>query len=305
MKAHYTVALAIRAGFGLGPIGVGSLCCFAFAVSLSIGTVAANEVTDWNVLIEKAAKASGSKPGITVSGRDAALMHLAMHNALNAISRRYATYGPQRPAPGANAQAAVIAAGHGVAVRLYPDQASSLDDQYRNMLATVADSPGKNEGVVLGDEAAAQIIEARANDHFYDYMKTESFVSGNGPYGTGTGAWFPSIDAPHQNASSPRASLVVPLALTSPAQFRNLLPGPPKLNSGTYLRDFEEVKILGSKTSTARTSEQTIIGKFWSELSLFKMFNEVARNLISARRDDLWESSRTWPYCLLSWPTAT
>jgi hypothetical protein len=296
MKAHYTVALAIRAGFGLAAIGVGSLCCLAFAVWLSIGTVAANEVTDWNVIIEKAAKASSAKPGITVSGRDAALMHLAMHNALNAISRRYATYGPgpQRPAPGgANAQAAVIAAGHGVAVRLYPDQASSLDHQYRNMLATVPDSPGKNEGVVLGDEAAAQIIEARGNDHFYDYMKTESFVSGNGPYGTGAGAWFPTADAPHQNANGPRASLVVPLALTSPAQFRNLLPGPPKLNSGTYLRDFEEVKILGSKTSTARTSEQTIIGKFWSHKSLYTMFNEVARNLISARGDDLWESSRT------------
>jgi hypothetical protein len=185
MKAQYTVVLAIRAGFGLAAIGVGSLCCLAFAVWLSIGTVAANEVTDWNVIIQKAAKASSSKPGITVSGRDAALMHLAMHNALNAISRRYATYGPQRSAPGANAQAAVIAAGHGVAVRLYPDQASSADDQYRNMLATVADSPGKNEGVVLGDEAAAQIIEARGNDHFYDYLKTESFVSGNGPYGTG------------------------------------------------------------------------------------------------------------------------
>jgi hypothetical protein len=104
-------------------------------------------------------------------------------------------------------------------------------------------------------------------------LKTESFVSGNGPYGTGAGAWFPSVDAPHQDASWPRVSLVVPLTLTSPAQFRNLLPGPPKLNSGTYLRDFEEVKILGSKTSTARTAEQTIIGKFWSELSLFKMFN--------------------------------
>lgn len=100
-------------------------------------------------------------------------------------------------------------------------------------------------------------------------------------------------NAPHQNAAWPRASLVVPLALTSPAQFRSLLPGPPKLSSGTYLRDFEEVKALGSVTSARRTSDQTIIGKFWSDVSLYRIFNDVARNLLSARGDDLWESTRT------------
>ena len=87
------------------------------------------------------------------------------------------TYGPQAPAPSANALAAVIAAGHGVAVRLYPDQRSSLDDQYHNMLATVPDSLGKNQGLALGDEAAERVIEARANDHFYEYAKTEPFGS--------------------------------------------------------------------------------------------------------------------------------
>lgn len=220
-------------------------------------------------------------------------MHLAMHNALNAISRRYATYGPQRASTGANPQAAVIAAGHGVAVQLYPDQASSLDEKYRDMLATLPDNPSKNEGVVLGGEIAAQIVAARANDLIHDYAKTEPFACGKGPYGTGSGAWFPSVDAPHQDAVYPRASLVVPLALTSPGQFATLLPGPPKLNSGIYLRDVEEVKAFGSATSTVRTPEQTNIGKFWSEQSLYRTFNEVARNLISARGDDLWESTRT------------
>jgi PAP2 superfamily len=271
----------------------GFLCCLAFAMLLPSGTAASNEVTDWNVIIESAAKASSSKPGILVSARNVSLMHLAMHNALNAINQRYATYGLEAPAPSANAQAAVIAAGHGVAVRLYPDQRSSLDDQYHNMLATVPDSLGKNQGLALGDEAAARVIDSRANDQFYEHAKTESFVCGKGPYRTGPGAWFPSVDAPHQDAVFPRASLIVPLALTSPSQFRSLLPGPPKLSSGIYLRDFEEVKALGSVTSTWRTPDQTAIGKFWSDRSLFRTFNEVSRNLISARGDDFWDSTRT------------
>ena len=135
-----------------------------------MGTAAANEVTDWNVIIEKAASASSSKPGVTHSGRNVSLMHLAMHDALNAISRRYDSYRVDRSSPGANAQAAVLAAGHGVAVRLYPDQASSLGNVYSNMLATIPDGPSKKEGVVLGDEVAAAIVALRADDHF-DYYK--------------------------------------------------------------------------------------------------------------------------------------
>jgi hypothetical protein len=284
MKAHYTVAFAMRA--------VGFLsCCLAFAIWLPMGTAAANEVTDWNVIIEQAASASSSKPGITLSGRNVSLMQLAMHDSLNAISRRYNPYRVHRSAPGANAQAAVVAAGHGVAVRLYPDQASSLGTVYSSMLATIPDAPSKKEGVVLGDAVAAAIVAFRADDHF-DYFRVEPFVSGNGPYSSGPGAWFPAPDSPHQNAAAPRVSLITPLVLASPSQFRNVLPGPLKLNSGTYSREVEEVRTLGGKASTARTSEQTTIAMQWADPSLYRVFNEIARNLLSARGDDLWESTR-------------
>jgi hypothetical protein len=287
MKAHHTVALAMRAVGFLG-------CCLAFAISLPMGTATANEVTDWNVIISKADSASGARPGNTHSGRNLSLMHLAMHDALNAISRRYASYRVDRSSPRANAQATVLAAGHGVAVRLYPDQASSLDNVYGKMLATIPDGPSKNEGVVLGDEVAAAIVALRADDRF-DYARPagDPFVSGNGPYGSGPGAWFPAPDSPHQNATWSRASLLTPLVLTSPSQFRNVLPGPLKLDSADYARAVEQVKTLGGKTSAVRAPEQTTIGMFWADPSMYRVFNEIARDLISARGDDLWESTRT------------
>jgi hypothetical protein len=286
-----TVALAIRAAFGPIP-GALLSCCLLFALWLPIGSAAANEVTDWNVIIEETAKASSVKPGVILSGRNVSLMHLAMHDALNSISRRHDSYGVHRSSPDANPRAAVMAAGHGVAARLYPDQASSLDNLYSKMLLTISDEPGKNEGLVLGDEVAAKIVALRADDHF-DYATPEPFVSGNGPYGSGPGAWRPAPDSPHQNANFPRASLVTPLALKSPSQFRNLLPGPLNLGSGKYSRELEEVRTLGGKASTVRTPDQTTIGMLWAEISLFRTFNEIARNLISARNDDLWESNRT------------
>jgi len=290
MIPHYKVALAIRAAFGPSTVpGALLSCCLVFA-----GTAAANEVTDWNVIIEQTAKASSVKPGVTFSGRNVSLMHLAMHDALNSISRRHDSYGVHRSSPDANPRAAVMAAGHGVAVRLYPDQASSLDNLYSKMLLTIPDGPGKNEGLVLGDEVAAKIVALRADDHF-DYVIPggEPFVSGNGPYGSGPGAWVPAPDSPHQNAVFSRASLVNPLALKSPSQFRNLLPGPLNLSSGKYSRELEEVRTLGGKASTVRTPDQTMIAMLWGETSLFRTFNEIARNLISARNDDLWESNRT------------
>ena len=151
-----TVALAMRA-FGPSP-GVLLSGCLLFAFWLPIGSAAANEVTDWNVIIEQTAKASSVKPGVILSGRNVSLMHLAMHDALNSISRRHDSYGVHRSSPNANPRAAVMAAGHGVAARLYPDQASSLDDLYSKMLLTIPDEPGKNEGLVLGDEIAAKIV---------------------------------------------------------------------------------------------------------------------------------------------------
>jgi hypothetical protein len=286
-----TVALAMRAAFGAVP-GAFLSCCLVFTLWPPIGTAAANEVTDWNVIIEQTAKASSVKPGVLLSGRNVSLMHLAMHDALNSISRRHDSYGVHRSSPDANPRAAVMAAGHGVAVRLYPDQASSLDNLYSKMLLTIPDEPGKNEGLVLGDEIAAKIVALRADDHF-DYATPEPFVSGNGPYGSGPGAWRPAPDSPHQNANFPRASLVTPLALKSPSQFRNLLPGPLNLSSGKYSRELEEVRTLGGKNSTVRTSEQTTIAMLWADESMFRVFNEIARNLISARNDDLWESNRT------------
>ena len=238
-----TVALAMRA-FGPSP-GVLLSGSLLFAFWPPIGSAAANEVTDWNVIIEQTAKASSVKPGVILSGRNVSLMHLAMHDALNSISRRHDSYDVHRSSPNANPRAAVMAAGHGVAARLYPDQASSLDNIYSKLL-TIPDEPGKNEGLVLGDETAAKIVALRADDHF-DYATSELFVSGNGPDGAGPGAWRPAPDLPHQNAAFPRASLITPLALKSPSQFRNLLPGPLNLSSGKYSRELEEIRTLGEK----------------------------------------------------------
>jgi hypothetical protein len=64
--------------------------------------------------------------------------------------------------------------------------------------------------------------------------------------------------------------------MRSAAQFR---PGPPPaLGSQTWARDYNEVKLLGAKASTARTAEQTEIASFW-EYSLPPIYHGVVRSV--------------------------
>jgi hypothetical protein len=53
-----------------------------------------------------------------------------------------------------------------------------------------------------------------------------------------------------------------PFALTSASQFRPA--APPKLDSQTWVRDYNEVKTMGARNSTARTPEQTATALFWA-----------------------------------------
>jgi hypothetical protein len=54
-----------------------------------------------------------------------------------------------------------------------------------------------------------------------------------------------------------------PLALRSADVFRPK--GPPALSSKKWARDYNEVKEIGSSTSTTRTAEQTLAARFWAE----------------------------------------
>ena len=91
----------------------------ALALAAPRGAAAANEVADWNVIGIDATVAGGQNP-IHVS-RTIAMMHLAMHDALNAIDRRYEPYlyfGPIDRS--ADAGAAVAAAARDVLVAVIP-----------------------------------------------------------------------------------------------------------------------------------------------------------------------------------------
>lgn len=80
---------------------------------------AADEVFDWNVTGFDATVAGGQNN--VVISRTMAMMHLAVHDALNAIDRRYEPYLYEGKAgPSADARAAIAAAARDVLVGVIP-----------------------------------------------------------------------------------------------------------------------------------------------------------------------------------------
>src|SRR5262249_153293 len=82
---------------------------------------------------------------------------------------------------------------------------------------------------------------------------------------------------------------VKPFVLTSAKQFPMV--GPPALDSAAFAKDFDEVKRLGSKNSTVRTSEQTAIAIHWAG-SEVPPLNAVARAVSAAKNPNGGASAR-------------
>ena len=88
-----------------------------------------------------------------------------MFDAVNSIEPRYKPYKVRLTAtPDTSKDAAAAAAAAAVLVKLFPDAAADLRSTLTTYLATLPDGEAKSNGVKLGQEVAAKILEAREND---------------------------------------------------------------------------------------------------------------------------------------------
>jgi hypothetical protein len=259
--------------------------------------VAADEVTKWNETAGKVAVDSGLSPnGIPLfEARIYAMMHAAIHDALNAVDRRYHPYALDIPGtPSASPEAAVATAAHDVLLDQFnlltafgfASQQAALDAAYADSLELIPDGAAKTSGIAIGGAAAAVILALRVADG-WDTQPVQDF---NYPQGTAPGEY--RFTPPFDFAFLPQWGTVPPFVLRDAAQFR---PGPPyAVTSKQYTADFNEVKSLGGDgvtTPSARTAEQTEIALFWVGSSPL-LWNRIARTVSAAAGLTLWENAR-------------
>ena len=177
------------------------------------------------------------------------IMQLAMFDAVNSIERRYRPYLIQLPAA-ATASKEAAAACRGRHRPGWPLSAGrgELKSAMAAYLAAIPDSDAKLGGIKLGEAVAAKILEARAND---GADAPDSYRPKTKP-----GVYVPT--PPTVSSTWPNLK---PFALTShvaiPAGAADRAPGE------QWAADYNEIKDLGSKTSTKRSARQTEDARFW------------------------------------------
>jgi hypothetical protein len=221
----------------------------AFVAALPLAAQA-DVVTDWYATATNIT--ANNPPGGVFIPRHLALTHLAIHDAVNAVERRYEPFAVDVKAPaGTSVDAAAAGAAHAVLLALYPLQKPALDAALAGSLAKVPEGAGKAEGLAVGKQVGERLVDLRRDD---GSARDVSYT----PLGT-PGAWKPTPPSPSALAIA-RWAQVKPLFLRSADQFK---PPPPDAKSERYAREVNEVKRLGGVNSKERTADQTATAIFW------------------------------------------
>ena len=252
--------------------------CLSWA---SVGN--ADVVVDWNVITAQTI-AAGARPGPSPLF-DYAMVHSAMHDAVQAFDGRFEPYNVAIPNASGSPVAAAAAAAHGVLVGLFPLQEGSLNTIFNNYL--MAQGLSGDPGVAVGEQAALGILNMRMDDGRFP-SNPEPFFGGTGP-----GEWRPTSFAGSPSSPVPMVTpwlgQVRPFTLKDSAQFR-AGPPPPHLTSGAYVKAYDEVKALGALVNSTRTQAQTDIAVFYNDNSIV-YWNRTLQTIA----DTL--SQRRWRQC--------
>jgi hypothetical protein len=214
-----------------------------------------NAVVVWDINAQTAIWDIAQQAPPQVAGRGFAMVSGAVYDAVNAIAGT--PYEPYLVAPRTNGRestdAAVGTAAYRVLDAIFPAQQERLRTQYDEWLAGIPDGPAKRGGIRVGTEAAAAMITARQDDGAFDPRPWT--------VGTAPGQYRPT--PPGFENTGAWVGFLKPFAIPDATMFRT--PGPPSVTSHAYTRDFNEVKRLGSATSTVRTADQTDAALWWHD----------------------------------------
>jgi hypothetical protein len=210
--------------------------------------------------------------------RTIALAQSAVYEAVNAITARYPRDRVDLgSAQGASVAAAVAAASRAVLLQEAPALKENTEAAYARALATIAEGEARTRGIGVGERAAAEVLTKHSHD--LDSIEPYRPVTSPGVYVPTTIPTGWSLGQRH------------PWFMKSAAQFR---PGsPPALESELWARNYNEIKAVGSATSTVRTPEQTEIARFWAT-NLPDIHLGLARSVAIAAGRELTRNARLY-----------
>ena len=239
---------------------------------------AQNAALEWNAIAAQLIVVPAQSP--VQQTRLMAIVQVAIHDAVNGITRRYDQYLPAAPGGGAvSAEAAAIGAAHR-ALQGALGNSATLATSYAQSLAARGLS-ASDPSVLFGAAVADGILALRQNDGAsaaaYAFPPPDAGVPG---------VWVPLAG---QTSLLPGWGNVAPFVLKSASQFRPA--PPPPLSSDKYARDYNEVLLVGASVNPVRSTEQSQIAQFW-RASPTALWNPLLRGALMTRGDDLSSTAR-------------
>lgn len=246
----------------------------------------ADPVSSWNQKILELAIDEDNL--LTLKGvRTAAMMHVAMHDAINSIVPKYSRYAYEGEISRANPVAAAVYAAYEVAISQYPDKQEELESELNKWLKDIENGEDRAAGEKLGKKTAQAIIKKRTNDHW----------NGEAEY-----TWHPMAPGVYaefnEHSGTPEgfvfgAGWAKAKTFLLPHQDYFRAPPPPQINSDAYTKAFDEVKEVGRFESNTRTDNQSHLAMWWKDF-VENSHNRLARHLVELEKLNLWEASRTF-----------
>ena len=154
---------------------------------------------------------AGGRPAGAAPLLDFAMVHAAIHDAVQAYEKRFEPYAAHISHATGSRVAAAAAAARDVLVNRFPAQTATIDAKYLLFLADHGLTE-ENPGRFVGQHAAAAIIERRAGDGSYPIPAPPPNVGA-----PGAGNWRPTSAAPF---SAPWLGDVTPFTMEFNEQFR-------------------------------------------------------------------------------------
>ena len=237
-------------------------------------------VLEWNSIMVRTT--AGQNPFF--QARFAAITQLAVFEAVNAVDKDFEPYLGTVSAPaGASADAAAVAAAHAVLTTYFPGDAAALDAARDTSLARIADGRAKQDGIAVGEAAAAALIALRTDDG----STPPQFYM---PASSAPGEWQPTPSCPPAGGILLQWRDLRPFAIKSTKQFRSA--PPPALTSERYKRDYDEVRRVGSIDSTLRPQDRADVARFYAATPPVVVFNTAAAQVAVAQGRSMSDNAR-------------
>ena len=229
--------------------------------AVAITSFGPNVVDDWNrvgvaTVTIPAAPSGTPEERQPTHDADMATMHVAIYDALAAITRTHQPFMavmPNDPAVVAMSQEYAV---HGAAYTVLSTLFPARSDQYKSLydMAIASADAAALASAQFGADVARKVLAQRENDGRWTSLTP--YVAGTEP-GQFRGT----------NPVNRMRAFLRPFSLKSADQFRP--DGPPALGSPEYAADLNETKAMGGAISTQRTESQTENARFMTESPVF------------------------------------